>query len=89
MQPTDTFLEEGKSYLFRTVTMIYTGKIVSMKKDEILLTTAAWIADTGRFSDNLSSCEFNEVEPYPNDVVIFRGALLDVTEIKTLPTKQK
>lgn len=84
-----TFLEVGEKYLFRTVTMIYTGRIKRMKGQEILLEDAAWIADTGRWADNLKSCEFNEVEPYFRDVVIFRGALLDVTKIDTLPREQK
>lgn len=84
-----TFLKLGGKYLFRTVTMIYTGEIVDMVEDEIKLKTAAWIADTGRWTDNLKSCEFNEVEPYLKEVVIFRGALLDVTEIPKLPTEQK
>lgn len=85
----ETFLKVGGKYLFRTVTMIYTGEIVRMTGQEIELKTAAWIADTGRFSDSLKSCEFNEVEPYPRNVIIFRGALLDVTIIEKLTTEQK
>lgn len=84
-----TFIKVGGKYLFRTVTMIYTGKVKAMAKDEILLTDAAWIADTGRWHDNLKSCKFSEVEPYHNDVIVFRGAMLDVTEISELPLKQK
>jgi len=86
---TETHLKIGGKYLFRTVTMIYTGEIVSIKGDEIELKDAAWIADTGRFLDNLKSCEFNEVEPYHRNVVIFKGALLDVSGIDTLPRRQK
>jgi hypothetical protein len=84
-----SFLEVGLKYLFRTVTMIYTGQIVDMNENEIKLTSAAWIADTGRWADNLKSCEFEEVEPYHNDVIIYKGALLDVTRIIRLPLKQK
>jgi len=85
----DTFLEIGGKYLFRTVTMIYTGEIVAMRGQEIELTSAAWIADTGRFYDNLKSCIFKEVEPYPTNTIIFKGALLDVTPIEKLPMDQK
>jgi len=85
----ETFLEVGGKYLFRTVTMIYTGEIVRMTGQEIELTDAAWIADTGRFADNLKSCKFNEVEPYYYNVIIYRGALLDVTKIDHLPRNQK
>ena len=85
----ESFLEVGGKYLFRTVTMIYTGEIVRMNETEVELKDAAWIADTGRFYDNLKSCAFNEVEPYPNNVVIFKGAFLDVTKIDKLPRDQK
>lgn len=84
-----THLKVGGKYLFRTVTMIYTGEIVSVIGDEVKLKDAAWIADTGRFSDNLESCEFNEVEPYHNDVIIYMGSFLDVTKIDILPRAQK
>ena len=85
----ETFLQIGGKYLFRTVTMIYTGEIVRMSGQEIELKDAAWIADTGRFADNLKSCSFSEVEPYNYNVIIFRGALLDVTRIDSLPRLQK
>ena len=84
-----TLLKVGGKYLIRTVTMIYTGEIVEITKEEIKLKTAAWIADTGRFHENLITCEFSEVEPYHRDVVLFKGAFLDATEIDTLPTAAK
>jgi hypothetical protein len=86
-----SFLENGKNYLIRTVTMIYTGKLEKINEQELLISKAAWIADTGRFSENLVSCSFNEVEMYPKNkkVVIGRGAILDVCEIAKLPTETK
>lgn len=84
-----TFLKVGKAYLFRTVTMIYTGRIKEMRGDEILVEEAAWIPETERWADCVKNCDFKEVEPYYRDVVIYRGGLLDVTEIDKLPTKQK
>ena len=85
----ETFLKIGEKYLFRTITMIYTGRIKAINENEIILEQAAWIADTGRFADNLKSCEFNEVEPYVNDVIIFKTSFLDVTKIAKLPLEQK
>ena len=79
----------GNNVLVRTVTMIYTGELFKETKNELCLAHAAWIADTGRWADNLKSCEFNEVEPYLNDVIINKGAILDVTMIETLPREQK
>ena len=85
----NTHIKVGGKYLFRTVTMIYTGEVVSIQGLEVKLKNAAWIADTGRFSENLVSCEFSEVEMYPNEVVLFMGSFLDVSEIDKLPTKTK
>lgn len=86
-----TYLQVGKCYSFRTVTMIYTGKIKSMVGDEILLEKAAWVAETVRWSEYCKTLACKEVEPYCQDVVIFRSGLLDVFEVeeKYLPLKQK
>jgi hypothetical protein len=88
-EESDTFLEIGKNYLIRTVTMIYTGKVKKIRGNEVQLEKAAWIADTGRFADSLKSCDFDEVEPYYRDVVLCRSCFLDYTEIDKLPAEQK
>ncbi len=87
----DTSYKIGDKRLFRTVTMIYTGEIVAMYKDEFVLKNAAWIADTGRWNEALVSCNFVEVEPYPEDkeVIVHRGAMLDSVKIDTLPREVK
>lgn len=79
----------GKNYLVRTVTMIVSGELKAVYPSELVFKDAAWIADTGRFHDNLKSCEFNEVEPFINDVIVGRGAIVDVTIIEKLPRNQK
>ena len=81
----------GKNYLIRTVTMIYTGKLVDVYKNELVIEQAAWIPDTARWNECVSKCVFNEVEPYPEDrqVIIGRGSLLDCVEISTLPREVK
>jgi len=82
--------EIGANYLFRTVTMINTGKLVEVYEHELVIEDAAWIADTGRFADNLISCSFNEVEPFPTGrVIINRESLIDAVKISKLPTVQK
>lgn len=82
--------EIGKNYLIRTVTMIDTGKLVAVGPTELVLESAAWVADTGRFSGALQSCDFNEVEPFPKGkLIIGRGSVIDAIQIPTLPTKQK
>ncbi len=80
----------GKYYLVRTVTMIDTGRLVYVGKDEIVLEEAAWIPDTGRFADALQSCSFGEVEPFPDgEVIVGRGAIIDCVRINTVPRTQK
>jgi len=85
----DHFFEIGKNYLIRTVTMIVTGKLERVGNKELLLSNAAWIADTGRFFDNLKSEQFEEVEPFINDVILGRGSIVDMTQINKLPESQK
>jgi hypothetical protein len=82
--------EIGQPYLIRTVTMIDTGRVVAVTPLEIILEDAAWIADTGRFSDAVEKATFGEVEPFPDGrVILGRGAIIDAVKIKTLPRSRK
>jgi len=84
-----TFLQIGKVYLIRTVTMIYTGVLKAQSKTELLLKDAAWIAETERWSQTCKDEVFKEVEPYFRDVIIYKGAILDITEITKPQLTQK
>lgn len=80
----------GANYLIRTVTMIDTGRLVEVTPTELVLEDAAWIADSGRFSDAVHKALFNEVEPFPEGrVIIGRGSVIDAVEITTIPRSQK
>lgn len=81
----------GSAYLIRTVTMIHTGRLVAVTEHELVLENAAWIPDTGRFSDALRDGSFVEVEPFPDGhVIIGRGALIDACELPfDLPREKK
>ena len=82
--------EIGKVYLIRTVTMIDTGRLVQVTDRELVLEDAAWIADTGRFSDALAKTEFNEVEPFPEGrVIVGRGSVIDAVEIARTQRRQR
>ena len=82
--------ELGKIYLIRTVTMIDTGRLVAVTPQELVLEDAAWIADTGRFSDAVKKADFGEVEPFPEGrVIIGRGSVIDAVQIATTPRSQK
>ena len=83
-------LRVGNSVLIRSVTHYYTGRITVLTREEIVLTDAAWIADTGRFSTALTSGVLNEVEPYPGPISVGRGAVCDVCDWShALPRIQK
>jgi len=80
----------GKDYLIRTVTMIYTGRLVALTASDFVLDDAAWIADTGRFADALAKGSLSEVEPYPGRVVVSRASYVDASVWKhPLPRQQK
>ena len=43
----------GEKYLIRTVTHYYTGLLTDVFEHELVLENAAWIADTGRYTQAL------------------------------------
>lgn len=71
----------GSNVLLRTVTMIYTGRLVAVGDKELVIEDAAWVADTRRWADFLKDglkADGIEIEPYPaGKVVVGRGALVD------------
>lgn len=68
----------GQIYIIRTVTMYYTGRLDAVYPGELVLSDAAWIADTGRWSAALSTGKLPEVEPYPDGCIVSRAAIVDV-----------
>ena len=79
----------GKCYFIRTVTYHYTGRVKDVIGDFIILSNAAWIADSGRFYDALKKEEFSEVEPFLNDVLLNIGSIVDATEISKTMDSQR
>lgn len=80
----------GKAYFIRTVTMYLTGKLVKITPQELVLEEAAWIADTGRFSEAMKTGAFNEVEPFSGPVIVGRGSIIDAQEWSlVLPREMK
>jgi len=82
----------GANYLVRTVTMIYTGKLINVFDKELILTECAWIPDTGRWQQACEKGTFDEVEPYPSEaeVIINKEAILDSFIVSwKLPKEQK
>jgi hypothetical protein len=64
----------GDAVFLRKITMILTGRVQDIQFDGsqwwVSLTHAAWIADTGRYARAVATGVFNEVEPYPDDLMI-------------------
>lgn len=82
--------EIGQKYFIRTVTHYYTGECVSITGKFITLDTAAWIADTGRFTQAIANGLFSEVEPIGNGLLINTDSIIDAIPVKfKLPTEQK
>lgn len=88
----DSPLVIGESYLIRTITMIYTGKLTKVFDKELVVVDASWIPETERWADTVAKGTFKEVEPYPDgeEVILNREAILDITKVYwKLPRGQK
>ncbi len=81
----------GAKYFIRTVTHHYTGILEEVYAGELVLSSAAWIADSGRFHQAVTTGEFAEVEPYGADqsVIIGRSGILDAVIVPKIPTSPK
>ena len=86
--------EIGKNYFIRTVTMAHIGKLEAVYDDILVLSNASWVADCGRLNEamksGLESLSESEIEPFVNNILVGRGALIDMTVYNfPLPTQQK
>lgn len=86
----DSTWQVGQAYLIRTVTNYWTGRLVAVGQQELVLEEAAWVADTGRFNEADSKGTLNEVEPVQGRIIIGRGSIVDAVLWKhTLPRSVK
>jgi len=53
----------GRSLLIRTVTYFMLGRVDAIVDGFMVLSTASWVADTGRFMQAIQNGTLNEVEP--------------------------
>ncbi len=72
----------GKSYHIETVTKYFTGILLMVTDQELLIGEASWVCDTGRFNEYISGKNPNENEPYCRDtpIIIGRGSIVDAVE---------
>ena len=87
--PKELPFDIGQKLFVRTVTYHVTGEVVAIIGDWLVLDKAAWIADSGRFSEALKTCEFNEVEMYAHQVYVNAGTITDATVVDVLPEESK
>ena len=72
--------------------MIFTGSLVEVWPQELVLVDVSWIPETGRYMDFVANGTVNECEPYPHGhrVVVGRGTILDAVVLEVpLPRSQK
>lgn len=65
------------AWLIRTVTHYWTGRVRAVIGDFIVLDSAAWIADTGRYHAATTANALLEVEPAGDGVIVGLGAVID------------
>jgi hypothetical protein len=79
----------GKAFFFRSVTYHLVGKVEKQIGNFLKLSSASWVADSGRFSNAIKNGELDEVEP----VGLAYLNINSVTDFfpwkHELPTKQK
>ena len=68
-----------KKYFIRTVTMHLIGKLKFVSDKELVLSSASWVADSGKFHNALKNGKLEEVEPFVNDVIVNRASIIDAT----------
>ena len=80
----------GMAYYFRTVTYHLTGRVKAIVGSFLVIKDAAWIADSGRFTQAINDGKLNEVEPMDVDVIVNINSITDAPIWKHgLPRTQK
>lgn len=71
----------GQNVYIRTVTYHYTGRLIGTIGDNLVITDAAWIAESGHWSQVLNKGFGSnaEIEPYPDGANVTVGAVVDVS----------
>jgi len=69
----------GDNVIVRSVTYHYTGRVRAIGDKWLVLDDAAWVAHSGRWTNALTNGKLTSVEPYPGEVVLAVGAIVDVS----------
>ena len=81
----------GGVYHVRTVTFAIAGKLLWVGDRELLFSEACWSDASGLFSNYLNgnADDCLEVEPFPKEVIVSRGAVVDAAIIDDFYRGQK
>ena len=80
----------GASVVIRAIPFHYVGRVAALTATSVILDKAAWLADSGRWSDFLATGSANEVEPYPDRVEVMLSSIADVAPFAhSLPLARK
>jgi hypothetical protein len=81
-EDTDVFeLFKGKNIFVRTVSYHQIGRCLGVKDGFLLLENASWVASSGRFNEALVKGTLDEVEPFPDGIILVGiASIVDVTE---------
>lgn len=83
-------LTVGDAVFIRAAVYHYTGRVTSIADGAVTLSDAAWIADSGKWNEALSTGVLDEIEPEPNGVTVPLDAVLDWRPwTHTLPSEPK
>jgi hypothetical protein len=74
---------KDKNIFVRTVSYHQIGRCLGVKDGFLLLENASWVASSGRFNNALVTGQLDEVEPFPNGVILVGVAsIVDVAEFE-------
>ena len=79
----------GKKFFFRTVTYHLVGRVEKIIGQIIELSTASWVAESGRFMQAIKEGKLNEVEPVGQAFLNFQSVTDFFPWNHDLPTEQK
>ena len=75
----DSAYKIGEKYFIRTATYHCVGMLVEKTQNELVLKNASWIADSGRLNNALKTGVFDEIEPFPNAIIVNINGIIDAT----------
>ena len=81
----------SKLVVVQTVTNFYSGKLESIEDGFMLISSAAWIADTGRATDFYANPKetAREVEVFSQNIYVALGSIVSAYEVSSVPASQR